>query len=134
VPALLVCTTCSAEKDPRRPPIPAAQRYTHPRIAAAQARAQAAEAPFFILSGVFGLLAEDAPVPWYDHALRPDEVRALVPQVADTLRAQGAQRVLFIAEPAVTPGWAPYHQVMVAACRTARVRLTVAKPDFDADT
>ena len=83
-----VLTTCSAEKRRDAGPLPAVQRYTHPRIARAAAAAAAAGHPLFILSGVFGLLDAHTPIPWYDHALQPPEVDALVPRVAGRLRSR----------------------------------------------
>lgn len=116
-------TTCSAEKRRDARPLPAAQRYTHPRVHAAALEAQEAVAPLFILSGRFGLLDARAPIPWYDHALQPDEVAPLWPRVAGRLRTRGVSTLELRMLPPETPGWAPYHAVIEQAAAAAGVRL-----------
>lgn len=122
-----VLTTCSAEKRRAAGPLPAAHRYTHPRIATAWAAARTEGLPFFILSGVFGLLDAHTPVPWYDHALAQDEVAALWPRVAGRLRTRGITALDLHMAPPGTPGWAPYHAVVRAAAEAAGVRLVPAR-------
>lgn len=107
-----VLTTCSAEKRPEPEPLPAVERYTHPRIAAAAALARERGEPLLILSGVFGLLRSDDPVPWYDHALQPDEVATLLPRVRARVEALGLTRLTLLAAPRGTPGWGPYFAVV----------------------
>lgn len=111
-----VCTTCCARK--RRDPelLPAIERYRSRRIRHVAALARRQGRPLLILSGVYGLLAPDDPIPWYDVALRPEAVAALAPRVADQLARRGVSRLHFYARPAATPGWAPYHDVLARAC------------------
>jgi hypothetical protein len=118
-----VLTTCSAEKRRDAGLLPAAQRYTHPRIAAAAAAAGRSGAPLLILSGVFGLLDAHTPVPWYDHALQPAEVAGLWPRVAGRLRSRRITSLDLHMAPPDTPGWAPYHAVVEAAAHAAGVSL-----------
>lgn len=120
-----VVTTCCAEKRPDREPLPAIERYLAPRIAAVRDQARAAGLPFYILSGEFGLLAGHAPIPWYDHALEPEEVEALTERVVLQLARAGVTRVEFHARPRDVPGWAPYHEVMERACHRTRLPLAV---------
>ena len=98
-------------------------RYTHPRIAHAAAAARGAGHPLLILSGVFGLLDAHTPVPWYDHALRPDEVPALAPRVAARLRSRRVGTLDLWMAPPGTPGWAPYHAGVRRAAADAGVGL-----------
>jgi hypothetical protein len=118
-----VLTTCSAEKRRDARMLPAVQRYTHPRIAEARAKATAAREPLLILSGVFGLLDAWTPIPWYDHALRDAEVAALVPRVSGRLRSRQITALDLWMSPPGTPGWAPYHAVVQRAAAEAGVAL-----------
>ena len=82
---LLFATYCSASKEAHAGDMPAAQRYISDRIQGVYALANGAEARFGILSGQFGLLAPDHPIPFYDHLLQPDEMDAMVERVSGTL-------------------------------------------------
>ncbi len=110
----VVLTTCSAEKRADPGLLPAVARYTHPRVAAAAALAAARGEPLLILSGVYGLLDAQDPVPWYDHALQVEEIDALVPRVRARAAALGVTAVTLLAAPRGTPGWAPYFAVVDA--------------------
>ncbi len=116
----VLVTTCSAAK--RRDPglLPARHRYRSPRLAAVAARAAATGIPWLILSGEFGLLAPDDPIPWYDHLLRPEEAADLVPRVADRLRELDVSAVTLVTgRLADDPNLAPYVAVMREACAAA---------------
>lgn len=124
-PALrVVLTTCSAEKRRNAEPLPAVHRYTHPRVDFAQALARKEGVPLMILSGVFGLIDARTPVPWYDHALMPLEAVGLSGLITGRLISRGVTRVMFVCEPLLSPGWAPYHAAVIRACDDAQVALT----------
>lgn len=67
-------TYCSRRKSDAPGLLPAVERYSSPRIRLAQKKAAELNADFFILSGQFGLLHAEDPIPWYDHLLQPEEV------------------------------------------------------------
>jgi len=118
----LACTYCSAPK--RKDPglLPASQRYLSARIATLHAAG-----PLAILSGEYGLLKADTPIPWYDHLLKPDEVSAMVPRVTSQLRDWGITTVIFhTADPAQVSAIRPYVAVMKRACVLASVTLHIA--------
>ena len=116
-------TTCSAEKADDPGLLPAVERYTHPRILAAARAAERRGLDFYILSGEFGLLGPQEPIPWYDHALQADEVGALSGPVASRLRAAGMERIEAWLEPRDAPGWAPYYDLLEQAARAAAIEL-----------
>ncbi len=116
-------TTCSKEKDTAPGLLPAIERYRHPRINWVYLENRRLNLPMLILSGEFGLLLPTDPIPWYDHALQMDEVPDLVPEITKKLTAFGVDSLRFYARPASTPGWAPYHAAIEAACRAAMVNV-----------
>ena len=123
-----LATTCSAEKSLAPGPLPATERYGHPRIAAAAGSARRRGLPFFVVSGRFGLLGPDDRIPWYDHALEGTEVDELARSVALSLEAAGVQRLEAWLEPRDTPGWGPYHDLLELAAHAAGVELVVVSP------
>lgn len=124
-------TTCCAAKRPDPGPIPAGHRYLSPRIERAKEEAAARGLPLLILSGVYGVLRVDDGVPWYDHALEPSEVRALIPRVVTRLRELEATHLVLLLRARATPGWAPYLDVLDAA--VAELGLTVERVFVDVE-
>ena len=86
---VLFATYCSAEKDGASGDLPAIKRYTSDRILGVAAAARGAEARFGILSGQFGLISADHPLPYYDHLLQPDEITERAASAARTLADWG---------------------------------------------
>ena len=125
----VICTTCSKRK--RRAPglLPARRRYLSRRIRHVLTLAERTGRAALILSGQYGLLAPDDPIPWYDHALTTDEVETLVPLLVEQLRSRRAGAVVFYARPRSTAGWEPYHEAIARACRQAKIRCTVERLD-----
>lgn len=120
-------TTCTAEKSSASGAIPAHTRYRGARIAQAKARAAQAGMPLFFLSGVYGVIHADHPLEWYDHALQPHEVDGMVAPVVTQLRQLGIDHIHALLCPITTPGWAPYHRLLTAACQRAGVTVTVVE-------
>jgi hypothetical protein len=98
-------------------------RYLGRRIRRVLREAERRGAPALIFSGRFGLLAPARRIPWYDQALRPEDVPAMAGRLERQLRRLGVEAIEFWARPASTPGWRPYHQALGAACTAAGVRL-----------
>lgn len=117
----LVVTYCSGPKRRDRGPLPAVQRYLSERI---EQLAASSGGRLRILSGEFGLLAADDPIPWYDHLLAAGEVDQLAVTVADQLLECEAASVLYhTADTEVFPRVGPYLLVMEKACRYAGIPL-----------
>ena len=125
VAVIAVLTTCTADKDPREGLLAAGQRYQGARIVAAAQRAESAGAPLLFLSGVFGIVAASHPIPWYDHALRADEVRGLIPRVTAQLVTLGVTDIEALLAAEDTPGWRPYHRLLAGGCQGAGVGLQI---------
>jgi hypothetical protein len=85
---------CSAEKREDEGDLPAIERYTASRIHDVYHWARRDGVGFCIFSGRFGLLRPSDPIPWYDHALQPEEVSAMAVQVAGQIREQGWHKLV----------------------------------------
>ncbi len=83
----LFATYCSADKEAAAGDLPAVERYLSERISGVYANAQSSGSRFGILSGRYGLIAPNTPIPHYDHLLQVNEIGPMVQQVADTLSA-----------------------------------------------
>lgn len=119
----VILTTCTAAKDPRREPVAAGRRYRGPRVDEARELARQQGRQLVFLSGVYGVLGELEPVPWYDHALRAEEVEDRVEAVARGLIQRGITAITAVVRPRETPGWAPYHALLEAGAAAAGARL-----------
>lgn len=80
-------TYCSKQKSDAKEILPAIKRYQSARIKKTMHTAYKEGASFLILSGKFGLLGPEDPIPWYDHLLSPSEVPAMVNRIADELKS-----------------------------------------------
>lgn len=128
----ILCSYCSAAKRLDEGPLPAIERYRSDRLRELWRRGTADGAPLHILSGQFGLLASEAPIPWYDHLLDAREVDAMAARVAQELRALGVTSVEYhTASPDEAPDIAPYLAVMRAACAAAGAELTIVELEGD---
>ena len=105
-------TTCCAAKRPEPEPLPAVRRYVSPRIDLSIRLARRLGLPLLILSGVYGVLRGDEGVPYYDHALQPDEVEDLLPAVVDRLRELEVSSLALVVRARGTPGWEPYLELI----------------------
>lgn len=128
----ILCSYCSAAKSRDEAPLAAVQRYDSDRLRALHRRGVAEGAPLHILSGRYGLLASDEPIPWYDHLLGPSEVAAMSVDVARSLRGLGVTVVEYhTASVALVPQVGPYLDVMRTACAGAGIALVVVELDGD---
>ena len=84
---VLFATYCSAEKDGASGMQAAIDRYRSARIRGVHTSAAVAGAKFGILSGQYGLIAADHPIPYYDHLLQTDEIEPMVAAVQATLES-----------------------------------------------
>lgn len=124
----IVCSYCSAAKRDDEAALPALERYRSERLGRLARQADRGDAPLFILSGRFGLLAAGDPIPWYDHLLGADEAPALAQRVARRLRELGVTEVEYhTAAPAAVAPIRPYLETMRAACAESGAALTIVE-------
>ncbi len=124
------CTYCSKNKSGAPGDIPALQRYQSNRINAVYDAARRLGLDFFILSGEYGLVPHDYPLPWYDHLLLSSEVPSLTQRVVDQIARYGITHLVYFAQPITRdPNVAPYYAVMVDACSHASVPIFVVEID-----
>jgi len=91
------CTICSAGKRKDPDPLPAIERYTSPRIKKVYELAKDDDVFFFILSGQYGPLLPTDEIPYYDHLLRPEEIRLMGCEVGIFIEKNGiTELVLFL--------------------------------------
>lgn len=114
-------TYCSAEKNPIEKEIKAIDRYRSERIDHVRALAKQDKADFMILSGKFGLLQINDPIPYYDHLLKPFETTRLSKIVARQLKNFKGRTVVMHSH------WmdrdihvAPYIETLTDACELAK--------------
>jgi hypothetical protein len=107
----VVMTVCSREKDRATEDLPAYARYTSKRVSDARAVANSKGLPFFILSGKYGLVAENDTIPYYDHLLTQDEVVGMATLVANQNQDIRITEIEFHARPR-KGDWAPYYKVI----------------------
>ena len=119
-------TYCSAEKNREPGEMPAIERYLDARIHDVAARAETEGVRFLILSGEYGLLRPEDPIPWYDHLLMPDEVDEIAEVIGVQLRSQGVGEVVFVTvNPAEDPQVRAYLKAMALGCMKAGARMTL---------
>ena len=124
----ILCSYCSAAKRADEAPLPAIERYQSERLRGLWRRGRTTGTPLYILSGEYGLLAPDAPIPWYDHLLGAVEVPPLAMRAEAQLRAAGVTAVEYhTATVAAAPAVGPYLAVVRAACERAGAALTVVE-------
>src|SRR5665213_1086849 len=99
---LIICSAGSRAKDPWQYPLPARLRYTGSHIAKVARTAHEEALPFYILSGVYGLVAADDPIPYYDHLLSLDEVGALAAKIVSRLLLDNIHEVRFCTKAKLT--------------------------------
>ena len=122
------CTYCSAAKSLEEGDIPAIQRYLDPRIHKVHEVASALGLDFYILSGEYGLIPPDQPIPWYDNLLQAGEVDELVERMADQIRQYSIEGVVYFTNSTSSDrGLIPYRDAIVAACNRASCPCSVVE-------
>ncbi len=128
----VICTYCSKAKRKDGGYLPAVLRYQSDRILQLVDLADAKDLEFMILSGEYGLIDRDYPLPFYDHLLQPWEVDKLSNRVAATLCMAGVKEIEYhTVAPELVASIRPYLSVMEAACSRASVALRVVILDGD---
>ena len=126
------CTYCSAPKRTTPDLLPAVERYVSTRITALWQACQEDGRPMLILSGQYGLLRPEDPIPWYDHLMAPEEVADMTARITAQLRALEISRIEYTtAKTSIAPAVIPYLAALSSACRNADVTLELIELDED---
>ena len=122
------CTYCSKRKSETPGDIPAIQRYLDARIRRVYEAACLLGLDFYILSGEFGLISHDQPIPWYDHLLQVEEVEGLAEQMVYQMRQYGIEGVVYFTNPVADDAkLIPYRDAILAACSRASCPCTIVQ-------
>jgi hypothetical protein len=123
---ILLVTICCREKDRASGLLPAIRRYRSERIERLARLAGEAGLPFAILSGYFGLLGAEDPIPYYDRLMKAGDIERIAAAGEQFLRERGVGKVIFcLPDPALDPHVNPYLKSMEAAAAGAGCRLQV---------
>ena len=128
---VLYATYCSAEKDGADGLLPAIERYQSDRISGVCRAAKPAGARFGILSGEFGLISSDHPLPYYDHLLQENQITQMAERVQNTLTEWQISEVQWFSVAfEMDPNVKRYQSVMEHAAEQAGVtfQLTLWEP------
>lgn len=122
----IFCTYCSRPKKETNGKIPAIERYKSKRIRGVYDSANKLGIPFYILSGLFGLIPSDEPIPYYDHLLLPDEMNAMAIKVMEGIKKNKINKVIFFIN-AFQDDKVNYTYVaaMMLGCEMAKIQLCV---------
>ncbi len=124
-------TYCSAEKRTDGSLLPAIERYRSDRIKRIYSAALACSVDFFILSGEFGLVSPNQPIPYYDHLLVSDEIKLHSANIVEQIKKYGITQIIFFTLPvALDESLAVYHASLRLACQSASIKLSFVEIDF----
>jgi hypothetical protein len=119
------CTVCSKEKSKAPGLVPAINRYDSERIQSISQLAEKAGRGFLILSGEYGLIDAQQPIPWYDHLLVAKEVKVMAQKVAAQLKGLNVQHLTFYGiDEKLDISWQPYWEVIRQSTKSAGIELT----------
>jgi hypothetical protein len=120
------CTYCSKQKSDEEGDLPAIQRYRSQRIAQVSLQAMLNGCTVYILSGKYGLIAPDYPLPYYDHLLQTDEVSTMVQRVSEQIKAAGMEEIRYFSNnPDLDGTLIPYRMVIEKSCQAAGILLKI---------
>ncbi len=118
----IVCTICSKKKDDRPGLLPACERYLGEHIV--QTRSIAERYPFYILSGLYGLIPADTRILNYDHLLVEEEVDKLSRLVAQEIVRRRILRIRYFHDPDPDkPSWRPYTDTLNKAAEISGAQI-----------
>jgi len=117
----IICTYCSAAKDPDKGEVPAHKRYISARIDYVRKLADEQRVSFFVLSGQYGLVGRNESVPLYDHLLLESEVCELAEKVKEQLIASGVEQVDYYTRSYDDANLMLYMRTIEDACKSCDV-------------
>lgn len=119
-------TYCSALKNELNGSVPAVELYASDRILDIYTSAKKENVPCFILSGKYGLIPAETPIPYYDHLLVPGELEEHTKLVAKQLRESHISKLSFFMRSLSTDkNLETYRDCIVWACKNANVSVEV---------
>ena len=117
-----LCTYCSYSKRDDAGEMPAIRRYTSTRIGRVYEASTILGVGFCILSGEYGLLLPEQPIPNYDHLLMSHEVASLAARVAEQIPELGLEGIVYMTHALASDDkLVPYRDVIVTASLRARI-------------
>jgi len=118
------CTYCSSKKNSSQDELPSIQRYKSDRIKSVYDAADKLGLKYFILSGKYGLIEPDYPIPFYDYLLQSSHVPEHSKKTADQLKAFGVKDIIFFGRSIMDDeNVKPYYDCIKLACKKAEVNL-----------
>lgn len=124
----VLVTYCSREKRRDEALLPAWERYLSERVRSVFKRAEGAGARCLILSGEYGLIDAERPIPWYDRLLRPEDVEERVDAVAQQLRDHEVEALVYhTVNPDVVEEVRPYRDLLKRASLEAGVSFEIVE-------
>ena len=121
----IILTTCCKDKDSSKNLISAIKRYQDPRIRLVRKISSRKNSELFFLSGKFGLIHSETPIPWYDKPLLKDDVQKLRHIVKFQIKNYDIKKVYFYGESKKKKGWRPYYQLIEKACKDLGISLEI---------
>lgn len=115
-------TICSKHKDERPELLSATERYTGAHIQKAKEIAAEQSVPFYILSGMFGLISANTLIPYYDYYLEEGVIDSLAELIAEQIQKERITEIDFYAEE--KESWEPYKKAMQKGVALAGITLT----------
>jgi hypothetical protein len=128
----LVCTICCREKDRSDKLLPALRRYKSKRIDAVAGLARKSGLKFVILSGKYGLIDAEEPIPYYDKLMGAGDLGEIIAANINFLEKKEVGKVIFLCpDPVTDPHVKPYLRSIQAAARGTGCKLeTIFVPPF----
>tara|TARA_B110000483_G_C18127987_1_gene516455 strand:- start:122 stop:520 length:399 start_codon:yes stop_codon:yes gene_type:complete len=127
----IYCTYCSAKKDKRKTPMPAAALYQNERIKNVYHSAQLIGVKFMILSGKYGLIDAMQKIKTYDHLLLAAEVDQHADLVAMQMKVEKINEIVFFMNPIKTDDQLkPYLNCMLKACQKSGISLIIKEESY----
>lgn len=118
----VISTICSRNKSTLPGKIPAVERYQAPHIEKVAAIARYSGKPFYIPSGLFGLVESTQPLEHYDYVLPSTVVPQLASLVDGQMKQAGIECVTLYHEGSKMT-WLNYLRTMEEACAKGGVML-----------
>ncbi len=120
-----IATICSRRKQEDSSLLSAQERYTGDHVNTVGNIARDSNLLFFILSGKYGLIPADQPIPYYDFYLENEHVEALTHLVSKQLQEAGITALNFYTED--KESWAPYITTISKGAELVEVALKLRR-------
>ncbi|MDP8236219.1 MAG: hypothetical protein P9M08_07530 [Candidatus Erginobacter occultus] len=123
---IVLATICCREKDRAEGLIPAVRRYRSRRIGRIAELAGEIGLELAILSGLYGLIDAEEPIPYYDRLMEEGDIARVTVVNREYLRRRKIDGVIFcLPDPAIDPHVKPYLKSMEASAAAAGCGLKV---------